>query len=156
MRALSSIFLYTVCMKLYKQAHTVYRTQYHIVWPTRFRRKFINEGVRTFLKQKLVETTRYYPDWQYIEIGIGKDHVHLHMIIPPKYSVAKVVETIKSNTSRQLRQKFSFLRKVYWDESGIWSKGYFASTVGINEKIIRQYVAMQEQEDAGRAQLVLI
>jgi putative transposase len=78
------------------------------------------------------------------------------MIIPPKYSVSKVVETIKTNTSRHLRQKFSFLDKVYWDYKGIWSKGYFVSTVGINEEVIRKYVVMQEQEDTGRAQLVLI
>jgi putative transposase len=143
-------------MKLYKQAHSVYRTQYHIVWPTRFRRKLINEGVKVYLKLKLLEVTKYYPDWQYVEIGVGQDHVHLHIIIPPKYAVAKVVETIKSNTSRQLNQKFSFLKEVYWDDKGIWSKGYFVSTVGINEEIIKKYVAMQEQEDAGRAQLELI
>jgi REP element-mobilizing transposase RayT len=42
------------------------------------------------------------------------------MIIPPRYSVSKVVETIKKNTSRALRQKFVFLKKVYWDDKGIW------------------------------------
>ena len=50
-------------------------------------------------------------------------------------------------------EKFGFLRKVYWDEDGIWTKGYFVSTVGANEAIIRRYVEMQGQEDAGQAQL---
>ena len=59
------------------------------------------------------------------------------MIIPPKYSVSKVVETIKKNTSRSLRVKFSrFLSKVYWDGGGIWSKGFFVSTVGIDEEVV--------------------
>ena len=142
-------------MKLLKQAHAVYKTQYHIVWPTRFRRKFINPGVKAYLEIKLLEVRKYYPDWQYIEIGIEPDHVHLHMIIPPKYSVSKVVETIKSNTSRVLSNKFKFLEQVYWDKRGIWSVGYFVSTVGINENIIRKYIATQGQEDEGQAQLEL-
>jgi putative transposase len=75
------------------------------------------------------------------------------MLIPPKYAVSKVVEVIKSNTIRALKQKFSFLKKVYWDDKGVWAKGYFVSTVGINEKIIQAYVKMQEEEDTGQAQL---
>jgi len=98
---------------------------------------------------------KYYPDRIYIEMGIDKDHIHLHMIIPPKYAISKVVETIKSNTGRSLKNKFKFLKKVYWDNKGIWSKGYFVSTVGINEKIIQEYVRKQGEEDAGQAQLVI-
>ena len=75
------------------------------------------------------------------------------MLIPPKYAVSKVVEIIKSNTSKAMKLKFSFLKKVYWDDKGIWAKGYFVSTVGINEKVIRAYVQMQEEEDTGQAEL---
>jgi putative transposase len=99
---------------------------------------------------------KYYPDWYYTEVGIDTDHVHLHMIIPPKYSVSHAVNVMKSNTSRALREKFShFLTRVYWDEGGIWSKGFFVSTVGINEEIIRAYVKHQGEKDAGQAQLEL-
>ena len=88
-----------------------------------------------------------------MEIGIKKDHVHLYMVIPPKYAVSKVVETIKSNTSKALRIKFAFLKKVYWDRKGIWGRGYFVSTVGINEKVIRRYVESQEEEETGQVKL---
>jgi len=77
----------------------------------------------------------------------------LYIIIPPKYAVSKVVETIKSNTSKVLKIKFAFLEKAYCDDKGIWAKGYFVSTVVINEKIIKEYVKMQEKEDAGQAEL---
>ena len=137
-------------MRLIKSAHSVYRTQYHIVWVTRFRRKILNKGVVEYLKTKLQEVRKYYPDWEYIEIGIDVDHVHLHMVIPPKYAVSMVVETLKKNTSRHLSKKFRFLKDVYWDNDGIWSKGFFVSTVGINEAIIRKYVQMQEKEDTGQ------
>jgi putative transposase len=138
-------------MRLIKSAHAVYRTQYHIVWVTRYRRKILNEGVREYLKTKLQEVLKYYPDWEYIEVGISDDHLHLHMVIPPKYSVSMVVETLKKNTSRELSRKFRFLKSVYWDNEGIWTKGFFVSTVGINEAVIPNYVRMQEKEDTGQA-----
>jgi len=86
-------------------------------------------------------------------MGIDLDHIHLYMVIPPKYAVSKVVETIKSNTGKALKIKFTFLKRVYWDDKGIWVKGYFVSMVGINEKIIKEYVKMQDKEDTGQAEL---
>ena len=122
---------------------------------TRFRRKTLTPNVSSYLEIKLREVRQYYPDWYYTTIGIAKDHIHLHMIIPPKYSVSFVVETLKKNTSRALRAKFPFLSQVYFDGGGIWSVGFFVATVGINEAIIQNYVAMQGAEDAGQAQLEL-
>jgi len=142
-------------MRLHKSAHTVYKTQYHIVFVTRYRRKILVPGVATYLKIKLQEIRKHHPDWEYIEIGTDGDHVHLHMVIPPKYAVSKVVNILKSNTATRLKEKFEFLEKVYWDGGGIWSTGFFVSTVGIDEEIIRNYVAMQGKEDSGQAELEL-
>ena len=64
-----------------------------------------------------------------------------------------VAETIKKNTSRSLSRKFTFLKKVYWDQKGIWGKGYFVSTVGIKEEAIRKYVQCQAEEKTGQPQL---
>ena len=125
----------------------------HIVWVTRYRRKILNEGVQAYLKLTLAEARKYYPDWYYEAIGMEEDHIHLHMVIPPKYSVSFVIETLKKNTSRQLRERFPFLDQVYWDHGGIWSPGYFVSTVGANEHVIRRYIQMQGREDAGQAKL---
>ena len=63
-----------------------------------------------------------------------------------------ITETIKKNTSRYLSSKFNFLHKVCWDQKGIWGKGYFVSTVGINEEVIRKYVQYQAEEETGQAQ----
>jgi putative transposase len=143
-------------MKLHKQAHTVYKTQYHIVWVTRFRRKILTPGIASFFTIALHEVREHYPDWYFTAIGTDKDHVHLHMEIPPRYSVSEVVNILKTNTSRALHARFAhFLDKVYWDRGGIWAKGYFVSTVGINEDVIKNYVLMQGAEDSGQAQLEL-
>jgi len=83
------------------------------VWIIPYRRKILIKGAKDYLKIKLQEVRKYYPDWEYIETGINCDHIYLHVTIPPKYSVSEAVETIKSNTSKSLREKFSFLNKVY-------------------------------------------
>ncbi len=142
-------------MQLKRSAHSVYQAQYHIVWVTRYRRNILVRGLSQYLKTKLLEVERYYPDWELKTNGIARDHLHIYMVIPPKYSVSQVVETLKKNTSRHLRKKFRFLDKVYWDTGGIWSRGYFVSTVGINEEVIRKYVEMRGKEDTGQAKLEL-
>jgi putative transposase len=72
------------------------------------------------------------------------------MVIPPKYTVSTVAETLlKKNTSRQLSQEFRFLKQVYCDNEGIWSKGFFVTTVDINRSIVRKYIQQQEKEDTG-------
>ena len=77
------------------------------------------------------------------------------MVIPPKMAVGKAVGVIKANTSKRMKEKFPFLRKVYWGTDGIWSDGYFVSTVGVNEAVIQRYIEHQGQEDSGQAQLEL-
>ena len=141
-------------MKLHRQAHAVYKTQYHILWVTRYRRKILVQGIGEYFKKAVREVREFYPDWYIEEVGIEADHVHLHMVIPPKYSVSKVVETMKSITSMRLKEKFPhFLKKIYWDDGGIWARGFFVSTVGINESVIRKYVRYQGRQDAGQAEL---
>ena len=62
---------------------------------------------------------------------------------------------LKANTARDMKKKFSFLRQVYFGTESIWSGGYFVSTVGANEAIIRGYIELQGCEDAGQAKLEL-
>jgi len=143
-------------MKLHGQAHVVYKTQSHLVWVTRYRRKILVPGLAEYFKKVLREVREFHPDWFIEEVGVDVDHVHLYMVIPPKYAVSIVVETLKSVTSRRSKEKFPhFLAKVYGDGGGIWARGFFASTVGINEATIRQYVRHQGEQETGQAQLEL-
>ena len=89
-----------------------------------------------------------------MEVKAEIDHIHMMVIIPPKYAVSKVIQIIKANTGNRMREKFKYLDKVYWGVKGIWSIGYFVSTVGINEETIRKYIEMQGKEDSGQAKLV--
>ena len=70
--------------------------------------------------------------------------------IPPKYSIAEVMGSLKSQSSSRMRKKFKWLSKVYWKENIMWSPGYFVSSVGIDEKTIKNYVEHQGQQDSGQ------
>ena len=70
-------------------------------------------------------------------------------------SVSSVVRRLKSITGRLMKKKFEYIQKAYWGSQGIWSDGYFVSTIGINEKIIQKYIEHQGKEDMGQAQLEL-
>lgn len=140
-------------MKYYRQSHVIHNNQYYLVWIPRFRRKILIPSLAKYLNLKLEEIRKHYPDLIYLERSIQVDHIHLLIVIPPRMSVSSAVNILKSNTSSGLKKKFPFLKKVYADEKGIWSTGYFVATVGINEAIIRKYIKLQEKEDIGQAKL---
>ncbi len=106
-----------------------------------------------YIKLKLKEINKYHPDIVFKEVN--HDHIHLLVSIPPQRSVGSVVRIVKANTARELKAKFSFLKKTYWGTESIWSSGYFVSTVGINEDVIKQYIENQGKEDVGQAKLEL-
>ncbi len=104
----------------------------------------------------LAKVVRGMPGCEIIEQNIQVDHVHLLMIIPPKYAVSDVVGRMKAMTASQLRKKFDWLKKVYWKENIVWSPGYFVSTVGIDEDKIIKYIRWQQDQDSGQAKLEFI
>ena len=137
-------------MELRRQAHCVYRCMYHIVWIPRYRYAVLVRGVDQYLLTKLDEVRKQYPEIEYIERNVQPDHVHLVVSFPPRHSIAKVVQLLKTNTGRALREKFLFLQERYRGAGGIWSVGYFVSTVGVDEERIKRYVRYQEKEDLGQ------
>lgn len=133
----------------------MYHTEYHLVWIPRYRRKILVPDVAKYLNKTLESIRKWYPDLAYLERNIQADHIHLLISIPPRLSVSEVVRVLKLSTSIALKKKFKFLHKLYPYKDGIWSAGYFVSTVGVNEAIIRRYIRMQRKEDGGQAQLAL-
>lgn len=140
-------------MELIHLSHCVYYCDYHVVIVTKYRKKIFNEGIFAYFKIKLAEITEHYPLIRFKEINHDKDHLHMLISIPPTINVGKAVGIIKQNTARELKQKFSFLKSIYWGTESIWSEGYFVTTIGINQKIIQQYIANQGNKDSGQIQL---
>ena len=141
-------------MGLIRIAHCVYECEYHIVLVTKYRRKIFKEGIFAYMKKQLAEVSRHYPQIKVREINHDKDHIHMLVSIPPTMRVGKVVGIIKVNTSKGIKQKFPFLKEVYWGTDAVWSEGYFVTTVGKNEAVIRKYILEQGRRDLGQTKFV--
>ena len=140
-------------MECKKQGHSVYYIRYHLVIATKYRRKILKDGFGEYLKKLIVGIGRQLPEIEIIEVNTDRDHVHILLSIPPKFSISEVVKEVKAKTGLHMRRKFPFLDKVYRGKGGIWLRGYFVSTVGVNESTIRKYIEMQGKEDSGQALL---
>jgi len=130
---------------------------YYMVWKPRYRYKILVKGVDEYFLKIMYELRKDYPvpEIEFVQKNIQPDQVHLVLSFPPKYSIAKVVQIIKSNTGKAIWEKFDFLRQRYYGRGGICSAGCFVSTVGLDEKLIERYVQYQEKEDLGQAKLAL-
>ena len=142
-------------MEVIKSAHSVYRLQYHIVWVCKYRRRVLNPGVCGYLRKVLAKLLKSIPGVRIETIGFDSDHLHMVMVIPPKYSIAEVIGQLKSQSASALRQKFIWLSQVYWKENVVWSPGYFVSSVGVDEEIIKRYVEYQGKQDSGQLRMQL-
>ncbi len=136
-------------MRIRALNHSQYQIVYHIVWGTKYRRKYIKEYVKQELRKYLYKATKKYPTLFILSFNTNDDHVHLQIEIPPSIPVAAVVQRLKSESSQVLKKKFKFIREIYLD-GGIWSVGYFVSTVGLNEEMIKRYIASQGKKDLGK------
>ncbi len=93
------------------------------------------------------------PGCEIIKCNIQVDHIHMIMVIPPRYAVSDVIGRMKGMTASRIRKKFAWLKKLYWKESVVWSTGYFVTTIGIDEDKVMKYIRWQESQDSGQANL---
>ncbi|MFZ3068954.1 MAG: IS200/IS605 family transposase [Microgenomates group bacterium] len=129
--------------------HSVYYHQYHVVWGTKYRRQYLQEYVKKAFEIYVKRVISKYPTIQLIKVNTDIDHVHLQLSIPPNMAVSRVVQKVKQETSKLLKKRFKFIREIYPFE-GIWSVGYFSSTIGLNEETVTRYIDSQGKRDKGR------
>jgi len=142
-------------MEVTKSAHGVYHLQYHVIWVCKYRRRVLNPGVSGYIRRVLPKLLRSMPGVEIETIGFDQDHVHMVMVIPPRYSISSVMGKLKSQSASLIREAHPWLEKVYWKENVLWSPGYFVSSVGIDEAMIKNYVEYQGQKDSGQLRMKL-
>ena len=132
--------------KYKKLSHVVYKCDYHIVWTPKYRyrvlfgevKSLVESDIRMLCDRKSVEV---------IELNVRIDHVDVVVSIPPKISVSTLMGTLKGKLAIKLFKSYPRLKqKPYWGNH-FWSRGYFVTTLGVDEEIIRRYVKHQEKED---------
>lgn len=136
-------------VKYRKLTHAVYHCNFHIVFAPKYRYRVLEGKVQEFVENKIRQISEWY-NVEIEELSVQKDHVHMLVSIPPKLSVSSYVGIVKGKTAIQLFEKKRYLReKPYWGNH-FWARGYFVTTVGIDENIIRRYINHQEEEEKKR------
>ena len=135
-------------------SHSKWDCKYHIVWIPKYRRKTLYRNIRQHLGEVIRELARQRES-QVLEGHICSDHVHVYIAIPPKYAVAQVVGYIKGKSAIHIARTFGGRSRNFTGEH-FWARGYFVSTVGRDEEVIRNYIRSQEREDRRVDQLKLL
>lgn len=135
------------CMRIQNLNHSTYKLQYHLVWGTKYRKKWLKEYVKEELLNSFYETVKKYPTLWIAAVNTDEDHIHMQIEIPPNIAVSDAVQKLKSRSSFHLRKKFKFIREMYIEKDGIWSVGYFVSSVGLNEEQVKRYIEWQGTHD---------
>jgi len=123
-------------------SHTVWECKYHIVWVPKKRRKIVYGKLRKELGTILRRLCEY-KGVEVVEGTLCADHIHMCLAIPPKYSVSTIVGYVKGKSAMILFEKYSRLKKNFRGHR-FWARGYYVSTVGLDEGKIRAYIRNQE------------
>ena len=134
-------------------AHSSYRCEYHIVFAPKYRRKVIYKELRKDIGEILRKLCNEMKV-EIIEAEACPDHIHMLVSIPPYMSIAQFVGTLKSKSALMIFDRHANLKYKYGNRH-FWRRGYFADTVGKNEKAIKSYIRNQLEDDMARDQITM-
>ena len=126
-------------------AHTKWNCKYHIIWIPKYRRKVIYGKYRQVIGQ-IIRQLCEYKGIEIVEANACVDHIHMLVKIPPKYSVSSIMGYLKGKSALMIFDRFANLKYKFGNRH-FWAKGYYVSTVGLNEATIKKYIREQENSD---------
>ena len=132
-------------------SHSVWECKYHAVWIPKCRKKQLYGGVAKYPGTIFRELARERES-RIVEGHLCPDHVHMLIEIPPKYAVSQVIGYIKGKSAIAIARRFTGRQKNFSGQN-FWARGYYVSTVGRDETMIRKYIREQETEDRRLDQL---
>ena len=134
-------------------SHSKWRCKYHIVFAPKYRRMAIYGEIKQDIG-KILRQLCENKGVTIVEAELCKDHVHMLVEIPPSMSVSQFVGYLKGKSSLMIFDRHANLKYKYGNRH-FWCRGYYVDTVGKNEKIIKEYIQNQLQEDIMNDQLSL-
>ena len=126
-------------------AHTKWECKYHVVFAPKYRRREIYGKLKRDISQIIIELCKR-KGVTIIEAEACPDHIHMLISIPPKYSISSIMGYLKGKSSLIIFDRHANLKYKYGNRH-FWCRGYYVTTVGKNEKKIRQYITEQLKED---------
>ena len=133
--------------------HSIWECKYHIVFIPKYRKKAFF-GVLRKQVGPILRRLATQKGCEVLEGHVMPDHIHMLLSIPPKHSISEVVGYIKGKSAIQIAREFRGRERNFTGEK-FWARGYFVSTVGRDEGVIRDYIKNQEKEDIRQDQLKL-
>lgn len=132
-----------VC-KYKRTSHAIYFIQYHIVWPIKYRRTVNTKVIGRYIKTVMEDIADRY-GWEIITQGMGTDHYHILISVQPKWAPSKVVEKLKSYSSKGVLRRFPDVKNRLWGGE-FWADGYCLTTVGktLNTDQVKSYIDKQD------------
>ena len=142
-------------MTVKRTSHAVYDAKYHLVWIPKYRKWILKGDVRERVEKVFKEISEDF-GFEIDTQEVAKDHVHIFLSAPPKYSISKIVGILKSISASKIFEEFPEVKKELWGGE-FWSDGYFARTVGdkVTTQVIRKYIRYHQEEAKGSGQLKL-
>ena len=134
-------------------SHTKWECKYHVVFIPKCRRKTLYGDLRRYLGDVFRDLARQ-KESRVEEGHLMPDHVHMLLAIPPKYAVSQVVGYIKGKSAIHLARVYGERKRNFVGQH-FWARGYFVSTVGRDEQMIREYIRNQEKVDERLEQMKL-
>ncbi len=135
-------------------SHSRWECKYHVVFIPKCRRKTLYVSLRRHLGEVFRQLAQR-KECEILEGHLMPDHVHMLIAIPPKYAVSQVVGYMKGKSAIHIARVYGERRRNFVGQS-FWARGYFVSTVGRDEEMIRKYIRDQEKEDERLEQLKLM
>ena len=132
-------------------AHTKWNCKYHIVFAPKYRRQIIYGKIKADIG-KMLRKLCEYKQIEILEAEACKDHIHMLISVPPKYSISQIMGYLKGKSSLMIFEKYANLKYKYGNRH-FWCRGFYVDTVGRNKKAIAEYIRNQLQEDKEAEQL---
>jgi len=123
-------------------SHCFYDLKYHIVFTPKYRGKVLAQKTVKQELSRIFESICKWKAWTCLELNIQDDHIHMIILASPRYSVSYIMQILKGKSSAWMKKKIKRTRDIY-NKNSLWARGYFASTIGIDEFIIKRYVKHQ-------------
>ena len=134
-------------MALKRTSHAIYDTKYHMVWAPKYRKWILRGDIRDRVEEVFTEVLLNH-EFEIDTLEVAKEHVHVFLSFPPRYSISRVVGMLKSISASVMFREHPEVKKELWGGE-FWEEGYFVRTVGdkVTEEVIRKYIKYHREQE---------
>ena len=125
--------------KVRKTRHSVYNINYHLVWIPKTRMRILINPFNVTIAETIYRVCAWN-NWVPMSLQVMPDHIHFFVSAPPKWAPARIVQSLKAWTSKDLREKYAIIRQCRYSED-LWASSYYCGTAGhVSAEVVAKYI----------------